>query len=115
MFNRHGLVAGATGTGKTKTLQAHRRAALRAGCRCCWPTSRATCPGCRGRARHPDGSGPGPRTPATTGPRRATPSSSSRSAGRARRRRSARRSTQFGPILLSKVLDLNDTRSRRSG
>ena len=28
MFNRHGLVAGATGTGKTKTLQVHRRAAL---------------------------------------------------------------------------------------
>ena len=29
MLNRHGLVAGATGTGKTKTLQAHGRAAVR--------------------------------------------------------------------------------------
>ncbi len=28
MLNRHGLIAGATGTGKTKTLQVHDRAAV---------------------------------------------------------------------------------------
>ena len=43
MLNRHGLIAGATGTGKTKTLQllaGQLSAARRA--RCSSPTSRAT-------------------------------------------------------------------------
>ena len=43
MLNRHGLIAGATGTGKTKTLQLHGRPAV-AGrrARASSPTSRAT-------------------------------------------------------------------------
>ena len=43
ILNRHGLIAGATGTGKTKTLQlmAGQLSQARA-CRASWPTSRAT-------------------------------------------------------------------------
>ena len=45
MLNRHGLVAGATGTGKTKTLQLLAEQLSRARrARCSPPTSRATCP-----------------------------------------------------------------------
>ncbi len=55
MLNRHGLVAGATGTGKTKTLQLILPSSSRPrACRCCWPTSRATCRVCRRRARRSD-------------------------------------------------------------
>jgi hypothetical protein len=45
LANRHGLITGATGTGKTVTLQTDGRALLRdrrAGAS--WPTSRATSP-----------------------------------------------------------------------
>ena len=42
--NRHGLIAGATGTGKTVTPADHRRGFFRpTACRCSWPTSKATC------------------------------------------------------------------------
>ena len=51
MLNRHGLVAGATGTGKTKTLQLMAEQLSAHGVRCSPPTSRATCPGWRRRAR----------------------------------------------------------------
>ena len=55
MMNRHGLVAGATGTGKTKTLQGMRRAALgRRRRRCSSPTSRATSPAWPRRRRRRD-------------------------------------------------------------
>ena len=37
MLNRHGLVAGATGTGKTKTLQVLAEATPSPGCRCSPP------------------------------------------------------------------------------
>ena len=42
MMTRHGLVAGATGTGKTKTLQGLAEQLSAPACRCSWPTSRAT-------------------------------------------------------------------------
>ena len=41
--NRHGLIAGATGTGKTVTLQMLAEGFSAPACRCSWPTSRATC------------------------------------------------------------------------
>ena len=46
LANRHGLIAGATGTGKTVTLQTLAEALLaRSACRCSWPTSKATSSG----------------------------------------------------------------------
>ena len=42
MLNRHGLVAGATGTGKTKTLQLMAGQLSQAGVPCSSPISRAT-------------------------------------------------------------------------
>ena len=50
-MNRHGLVAGATGTGKTKTLQAWPSSSRPPACRCSSPTSRATCRAWPSRAR----------------------------------------------------------------
>ncbi len=38
MLNRHGLVAGATGTGKTKTVQVWPGGCRTPGCRASWPT-----------------------------------------------------------------------------
>jgi DNA segregation ATPase FtsK/SpoIIIE-like protein len=38
MGNRHGLITGATGTGKTVTLQTLARASRGWACRCSWPT-----------------------------------------------------------------------------
>jgi hypothetical protein len=36
MANRHGLIAGATGTGKTVTLQVMASASAPSACRCSW-------------------------------------------------------------------------------
>ena len=45
MANRHGLIAGATGTGKTVTLQTLAEIFSAASvCRCLWPTSKAISP-----------------------------------------------------------------------
>ena len=49
MMNRHGLVAGATGTGKTKTLQAWPSSSRPPASPCSSPTSRATSRACRAR------------------------------------------------------------------
>lgn len=49
MLNRHGLVSGATGTGKTKTLQLVAEQLSAQGVRSSSPTSRATSPACRRR------------------------------------------------------------------
>ena len=111
-INRHGLIAGATGTGKTKTLQIlagqlsrPRRARVR-----------------RRRQGRPLGhrrAGRRQRTPRSS-------SAASRSAGRSRppatRSRSCRcrarpgahvraSVSSFGPLLLGKVLDLNETQT----
>ncbi len=37
MANRHGLITGATGTGKTVTLQNWRSLYRKSACRCLWP------------------------------------------------------------------------------
>jgi Cdc6-like AAA superfamily ATPase len=42
LANRHGLITGATGTGKTVTLQKMAESFAQPACRCSWPTSRAT-------------------------------------------------------------------------
>ena len=44
LANRHGLITGATGTGKTVTLQGWPSSFPPLACRCSWPTSRATLP-----------------------------------------------------------------------
>ncbi len=115
LANRHGLIAGATGTGKTVTLQKHGRGASAASaCRCSWPTSRATCPG----SARPGSSSPKLKerleehelptpefaaSPVTFWdvlgeqghPVRATVS-------------------EMGPLLLSRMLNLNDTQTGRA-
>ena len=116
MVNRHGLVAGATGTGKTKTLQlmaeqlsaagvagVRRRhqgrpvrhlAAGRRRARSCWP---------------------GPRRSARSGSRPGSRPSSTRSAARAPAIPIRATITSFGPMLLSKVLGLNDVQESSLG
>ena len=93
MLNRHGLIAGATGTGKTKTLQLiaeQLSAAGRArGAR--RPQGRPGRSGAARRGRRPDHPA-GRATPATTGRRPASRSSSSPSAAWAPAYRCARRS-----------------------
>lgn len=42
MANRHGLITGATGTGKTVTCRNWLSRSRRLACRYLWPTSRAT-------------------------------------------------------------------------
>ena len=117
MMNRHGLVAGATGTGKTSTLQvlAEQLSAagvpvfvadikgdlVRAGvarrrrARSCWPARRE------------------PR--AGLGGHRVTRSSSSRLGGIGKGVPVRATVTDFGPLLLSKVLGLNDTQESSLG
>ena len=119
MMNRHGLVAGATGTGKTKTLQVlAEQLSRRRACRSSSATSRAT-------------SAAWPRRPSSTrsSPLARRPIGFADYAPKAfpvefltldrdgkgvRLRASV---SSFGPILLSKVLDLNDTQQSvlRSG
>ena len=107
--NRHGLVAGATGTGKTVTLQVLAEGFSRAGVPVFWPTSRAT-------------------SPASPPPGRPTPSSkpARRSSGEADYAYEASpvvfwdvfgeqghplRATvaEMGPLLIARMLELNDT------
>ena len=112
MLNRHGLIAGATGTGKTKTLQ------LLAG-----QASEGRGPGLRGRHQgRPDGPRRRPATPtnpkvieraaslawtfAASGHPVEFLSLSGRSASQVRATVHS-----FGPLLLGKVLDLNDTQT----
>ena len=115
-LNRHGLVAGATGTGKTKTLQglaeqlSNAGRAGAAGRRQGRPV-RDVAAGGEQRRRSSRGRG----TPATTGRRPRSRSSSCRWAGRSSAVPIRATLTQFGPILLSKVLDLNDTQESTLG
>ena len=46
MANRHGFIAGATGTGKTITLRYLRNPSATRECLFFWRISRATCPAC---------------------------------------------------------------------
>ena len=108
MVNRHGLVAGATGTGKTKIAAGDRRAAVGRrgagadGRRQGRPVGAVAA----GRSRRQDHRS-GPRTPATTWAPTAFPVEflSLGTAGIGVPVRAT--ITSFGPILLSKVLGLN--------
>ena len=111
LANRHGLITGATGTGKTVTLQVMAERFSRSASRCSWPTSRATSRASRSPAlRRPSCSSAssciGVDEPAYAAcpavfwdvfgeqghPIRATVS-------------------DLGPLLLSRVLNLNETQS----
>jgi DNA helicase HerA-like ATPase len=107
LANRHGLVTGATGTGKTVTLQVLAEGFSTPACRCSPPTSRATSPAFRMPGEPKPSSSSAPRSigleyepDASTvtfwdvfgeqgHPIRATVS-------------------EMGPLLLSRLLDLND-------
>ena len=115
MLNRHGLVAGATGTGKTKTLQALAGQLSDAGV----PVFLADVKGDLSGMSRPGEDNPRVRTRATDTGDDWTPTAypveflslgdkSSATPIRATL-------TQFGPILLSKVLDLNDTQESTLG
>ena len=111
MLNRHGLIAGATGTGKTKTLQ------LLAG-----QLSKAGVPGLRRRHQgRPDRAGGARRRDQPEGPRaRGVDGLDVQAAGHpveflslSGKLGAQVRATvhSFGPLLLGKVLDLNDTQT----
>ena len=111
-INRHGLIAGATGTGKTKTLQMSRRASCRrSACRSSRSTSRATC---RASARRATRTDPHVIDRCTSigwtfqaaGHPLEILSLSGNSGAHVRASVSS-----FGPLLLGKVLDLNDTQT----
>ena len=51
LANRHGLITGATGTGKTVSLQLLADRFSRSAFPCSWPTSKAICRGSRLQAR----------------------------------------------------------------
>ena len=90
MVNRHGLVAGATGTGKTKTLQRLAEQLSEHGVPVFLADIKGDLSGMAtaGRAERPYGD-PGRATSARPGPGRRTRWSSTRSAARARASRSA--------------------------
>ena len=83
MLNRHGLVAGATGTGKTKTLQLLAEQLSAAGVPVFAADIKGDLPGSRRPARPARRSPPAPRRSASSGRRPASRSSTTRSAARA--------------------------------
>ena len=116
MLNRHGLVAGATGTGKTKTLQLMAEQLVGAG--------RAGVPGRhQGRPLRDAAAGPGRRQADRAAARHrpdldahrlpdGVPALGGLGTGRPGARDDHRRS---GPTLLAKVLDLNETQESSLG
>jgi hypothetical protein len=91
MLNRHGLVAGATGTGKTKTLQLIAEQLSAAGVPVFVADIKGDLSGLAAPGGPATGSPSGPPTPATTGSPPPTRWSSSRSAGSAPACRCGRR------------------------
>ena len=111
MMNRHGLVAGATGTGKTKTLQLDRpSSSRRPAFRCSSPTSRATSPGSRRRASRRRASTRARRRPASRGSPAGFPIELLSLTGKLGAQLRATVSA-FGPLALGKVMGLNDTQA----
>ena len=116
MLNRHGLVAGATGTGKTKTLQLLAEQLSAAGV----PVFAADIKGDLSGLSVPGAGEPqgrragGVGRPGLAG-RAASRSSSSRWAARAPVSPLRVTMSAFGPTLLSKVLGLNDTQESSLG
>ena len=116
MVNRHGLVAGATGTGKTKTLQlmAEQLSALGV------PVFAADIKGDLSGARQPGGAGregdeAGRRGRPEVGARLACPTEFFALGGQGKGIPLRATITSFGPTLLSKVLALNDVQESSLG
>ena len=116
VLNRHGLVAGATGTGKTKTLQLMAEQLSAQGVPVFLADVKGDLSGMAsaGRGRRP-GHRPRRRGGADRGRARRTPPSSSRSAASAVGVPVRATVTSFGPTLLAKVLGLNATQESSLG
>jgi DNA helicase HerA-like ATPase len=115
-MNRHGLVAGATGTGKTKTLQLMAEQLSAMACRCSWPTSRATCRGsgdAGGRNASDQDAVEG--RSGRPGPAAAFPVEFFALGGQGSGIPMRATITAFGPTLLAKVLGLNETQESSLG
>ena len=110
MVNRHGLVAGATGTGKTKTLQRLAEQLSEHGVPVFLADIKGDLSGHgdRGRDQRPHGA-PGPPRSARPGPVRRTRSEFYALGGQGTGIPIRVSITSFGPLLLSKVLGLNET------
>ena len=116
MLNRHGLVAGATGTGKTKTLQLLAEQLSAAGVPVFAADIKGDLSGLSVPGRgEPEGHRARRVGRAGRGRPRASRSSSSPSAARASVSPLRVTMSAFGPTLLSKVLGLNDTQESSLG
>ena len=116
MTNRHGLIAGATGTGKTQTLQVLAEQLSAAGVPVFVADVKGDVSGLAdaGRGRRPGGQARR-RARHRRSRRPASRSSTSRSAASGPACRCARPSRDFGPQLLAKVLDANETQEQSLG
>ena len=112
MVNRHGLIAGATGTGKTKTPQGIAEQLSTAGVPVSWPTSRATYPVSPSPVTQAARRANAPRNLACSFRPADSRWSSLRSAVSGRGSRSGPPSSDFGPQLLAKVLGANETQEQ---
>ena len=108
LANRHGLVTGATGTGKTVTCRCWRKACRAPACRSSPPTSRATCPASPkpGEAKEAFVSARQEPRASTTSPTSSRSCSGICSASRAIR--SAPPSPRWGRCCCRGCIDLND-------
>ena len=109
MLNRHGLVAGATGTGKTKTLQVLAEQVAAQGVPVFAADIKGDLSGIATPASRTRSSPRAARASARTGSRSRRRPSTSRSAGSARASRSARRSTRSGRCCCRRCSGLNET------
>ena len=117
MLNRHGLVAGATGTGKTKTLQLIAEQLSDAGVPVFLADIKGDCQRHgRARASRATASPRAPRTPATDWQATGFPAEFLNLGGQGGTGVPVRATmTSFGPLLLSKVLGLNETQESSLG
>ena len=116
MLNRHGLVAGATGTGKTKTLQLlAEQLSVERRARSSLRTSRATCPASAVPGGRTTRSPSEPRRWASSGRPRGFPVELYALGGEGTGVPLRVTMSSFGPLLLSKVLGLNDTQESSLG
>ena len=116
MLNRHGLVAGATGTGKTKTLQLMAEQLSAAGVPVFLADIKGDLSGMAspGRDQRPDDAA-GDATSGRPGRRTACPTEFLSLGGHGTGTPVRATITSFGPILLSKVLGLNDVQESSLG
>ena len=112
MMNRHGLVAGATGTGKTKTLQLMAEQLSAAGVPVFLADLKGDLSGLATPGESDDRGRPArARTSASTWQPAGVPGRVPEPDRQARRPAARHRVARFGPLLLAKVLELNDTQA----